>query len=93
MSKQTLHGFVTGKVQGVWYRESMRKQAIRLNITGWVRNLQDGRVEFVICGEANDLQRLLDWAASGPMLAKVEHLDTESMESQDFSEFVVRATA
>ncbi len=62
---------VAGKVQGVWYRASTQRQAQALGITGYARNLPDGRVEILACGEAAALQRLQDWLWQGPPAAEV----------------------
>lgn len=67
----TRHLAITGRVQGVWYRESLREAADALKITGWVRNLSDGSVEAVIQGPAERVEALIDWCRRGPPLARV----------------------
>ena len=62
---------VAGRVQGVWYRGSTQRQALALGITGYARNLPDGRVEVLACGEATALQQLRDWLWQGPAAAEV----------------------
>jgi len=62
---------VSGRVQGVWYRDSTQRQAQALGISGYVRNLPDGRVEVLACGETAALQRLQDWLWLGPPAAEV----------------------
>lgn len=62
---------VAGRVQGVWYRGSTQRQALALGITGYARNLPDGRVEVLACGEATALQQLRDWLWQGPPAAEV----------------------
>lgn len=62
---------VAGRVQGVWYRGSTQRQALALGITGYARNLPDGRVEVLACGEAAALQQLRDWLWQGPPAAEV----------------------
>ena len=62
---------VRGRVQGVWYRESLRIEAERLGVTGWVRNLRDGSVEAVIEGADTAVAMLIDWAHRGPEQARV----------------------
>ncbi|MGY6588082.1 MAG: acylphosphatase [Wenzhouxiangella sp.] len=65
---------VAGKVQGVWFRASTRKEAERLGLGGHATNLEDGRVEVLAEGEAHALDQLESWLAKGPMLAKVTSL-------------------
>jgi len=66
-----IHCLVSGRVQGVWYRASTREQAKKLGITGWVRNLPDGKVEVLAFGQREQLDKLLMWLKRGPELAKV----------------------
>jgi len=60
---------VTGRVQGVGYRDALRREASRLGVSGWVRNRQDGSVEALLQGEAARLDELVAWARRGPRLA------------------------
>lgn len=70
----TKHLLVRGRVQGVNYRESMRSEARRLGVTGWVRNLDDGSVESVVHGPAEIVEKLIAWARRGPPAARVDSL-------------------
>lgn len=63
--------FVSGHVQGVWYRGSMQQEARRRGLRGWVRNLPDGRVEAMIAGDANDVAEMIVWCEGGPQGAQV----------------------
>lgn len=74
---QAYHVYVSGKVQGVYYRASAAKKAQVLGLAGWVRNLADGRVEMMAQGPANALDQLLGWCEKGPMLAKVSKVECE----------------
>lgn len=65
---------IKGRVQGVWFRESMRREAERLGVTGWVRNTPDGAVEAVVQGPAEAVDALIEWARSGPPMARVDGL-------------------
>jgi acylphosphatase len=62
---------IRGRVQGVWFRESMRLEAERLGITGWVRNRLDGTVEAVVQGQARAVEAMIAWARRGPEAAEV----------------------
>jgi acylphosphatase len=68
---------VSGRVQGVGYRYGLAELARSLNITGWCRNLPDGRVEALIQGSKNAIHELLDWIDHGPPEAVIEHVDIE----------------
>lgn len=65
---------VSGKVQGVFFRSSMKKLADENQIVGWVRNMEDGRVESFVQGRKSDVQRVIEWCRVGPMNADVETL-------------------
>lgn len=69
------HLFVRGKVQGVFFRQSMREVALRHGVKGWVRNLPDGRVEAVLEGEREAVEAVIEWARRGPPRARVEGVD------------------
>jgi acylphosphatase len=73
---------IHGRVQGVFFRESMRLRAEQLNVTGWVRNCRDGTVEAVAQGDAFEVGRLIEWAQRGPDAAKVEKVEVESAEGE-----------
>jgi acylphosphatase len=66
-----MHCFISGKVQGVWYRASTQDKAVSLGLTGWARNLEDGRVEVKAFGTRQQLAELHAWLKIGPELAKV----------------------
>jgi len=82
----TRHLIIRGRVQGVWYRESMRLEANRLGITGWVRNRRDGSVEAMLQGETARVDALIAWAWQGPPAAKVTHIDIAEGQG-DYTDF------
>ena len=88
------HVFVEGRVQGVGYREFTRRRALRLGISGWVRNRSDGAVEAVVRGPAADVEALLVEMRKGPRGAGVTSLRTVEHKEGDEETgvFVVRAT-
>ena len=65
---------ISGRVQGVFFRDSARTMAIPLGVTGFVRNLPDGRVEVVVEGEEEPVESLIRWCRRGPDSARVDHL-------------------
>lgn len=71
--------FVSGRVQGVWYRDSTRRQAQALSIQGYARNLPDGRVEVLACGPEEALVRLEAWLWEGPSAAQVSEVRCEAV--------------
>ncbi|HSW52924.1 MAG TPA: acylphosphatase [Sulfuricaulis sp.] len=84
------HFLVSGQVQGVFFRASAESAARRLGLTGWVRNLRDGRVELMACGEQARLEELEKWLWQGPPRARVTEVKTEETAAQTFSGFSVR---
>lgn len=70
---------VSGRVQGVWFRETCRQEAGALGLTGWVRNRADGRVEIEAEGEEASVDRLVAWARTGPRRARVEMVESSSL--------------
>lgn len=87
--KICMHYFVSGRVQGVWFRANTQKEAQKLGVTGWVRNLPDGRVEAMACGSRDQLDALTDWLRRGPEHAEVKDLEFEEMSAQEFEGFQV----
>lgn len=84
-----IHCYVSGKVQGVWFRSSAKGEADRLDITGWARNLPDGRVEVLAVGDKEKVGELYEWLKHGPKLAEVTDLTYEELPWQEYSEFEV----
>jgi acylphosphatase len=81
---------IRGKVQGVSYRESARIEALRLGLTGWVRNLPDSSVEAVVEGPVEALEAFVTWCHRGPTLARVSGVErTEHPARGEFSTFTV----
>lgn len=69
------HMYIHGNVQGIGYRYWMRSQARKLGLTGWVRNLSDGRVEAMVDGSKDKVEEIIIKCKQGPMLAGIKHLD------------------
>ena len=89
--KIRVHIFVSGRVQGVWFRENTQKKAQKLRVTGWIKNLVDGRVEAIFEGEREKIEEMIKWVSKGPFLAKVNGLDVEWQEYKgEFENFGIR---
>jgi len=88
--KSRAHIFVSGIVQGVYFRDFTQTHAAALGLTGWVRNVADGRVEAVIEGEQEEIERLIEHLRSGPSASRVDdvHVNWER-HSGSFSAFEI----
>jgi acylphosphatase len=75
-----IHCVVSGRVQGVWYRGSTQRQAEQLGLTGYARNLADGRVEVLACGERKAVEVLQKWLWQGPPAAQVSDVACKEIE-------------
>jgi acylphosphatase len=89
-NKERAHVFVSGRVQGVSFRDATRSQAEQIGLSGWVRNTQDGRVEAVFEGEPDAVRQMIDWCESGPSSADVEDVSVENEQPEGLSGFEVR---
>lgn len=78
---ETRHVLVTGTVQGVGFRAACRRAAASAGVTGWVRNLDDGRVEAVFTGSREAVETMVAWCRTGPDAAVVEAVDVETLET------------
>jgi acylphosphatase len=72
--KSKCHVLVSGKVQGVFFRQHTLEMAKKLKLKGWVRNTENGKVEAIFEGEKEKIKKILEWMKIGPPLAKVENL-------------------
>jgi len=85
---------IYGKVQGVFYRNTMREKALSLRVKGWVRNRKDGSVESVIQAEKkDDLEKMIEWSFQGPPSSLVEKVEIDDIEEKEvFSSFEIKET-
>lgn len=83
MTTKALHGFVSGKVQGVWFRRFVKQHALRVGVTGYAQNLSDGRVEFLLQGKARAVQEVLRQIHQGPPLSRVDRVEFEEVKPMD----------
>jgi len=87
--RRTRRLVIHGRVQGVWFRESMRVEAERLGVTGWVRNRPDGSVEAMVQGEGAAIEAIERWARRGPEAAEVARVEAHEAQG-DFARFEKR---
>jgi len=92
MSKVCTIAWVHGTVQGVGFRYSTQREALQLGLTGYARNMDDGSVEVVACGDAEQVEKLVAWLkAGGPRSARVEKVLTELHQpGRDYVDFGIR---
>ena len=81
---------MTGKVQGVFFRQTTQEKAKALGLTGWVRNLPNGTVECVICGDEDAVKSLCDWLWLGPDAANVTEVIITDHDLEAYQEFSIR---
>jgi acylphosphatase len=74
MANIRVHLTIEGRVQGVWFRESTRREAVSLGVTGWVRNLPGGMVEALIEGPETQVNAMVKWCHQGPPAARVDQV-------------------
>ena len=84
------HVYVRGRVQGVAFRWYTQEKAAELGVSGWVRNLADGRVEAWLEGDGHAVGEMLAWLRRGPPSARVEGVDAREREPEGFGAFEVR---
>jgi len=85
------HVYISGRVQGVFFRAETQRAAVGFNLTGWVRNMVDGRVEALFEGEDDNVDKMLAWCHIGPPIARVEEvIVTEETYTGEFRDFIVK---
>ncbi|MEM1550403.1 MAG: acylphosphatase [Candidatus Bathyarchaeia archaeon] len=89
--KVRAHVFVSGRVQGVFFRHETKLKAMQNNVTGWVRNLPDGRVEAVFEGDKEAVEAMIEFCQRGPPGAKVENVEVIwENPTNEFKDFRIR---
>ena len=81
------HVVVHGRVQGVWFRDSMRREAARLGVAGWVKNRPDGSVEAALEGPSEAVDTLTRWCEHGPPGARVLRVETREEPAEGLADF------
>ena len=89
--KVRAHVFISGRVQGVFFRSETRYRAMRRNVGGWVRNTSDGRVEAIFEGKKEDVEKLIEFCRRGPSGARVTKVDVQWEEyTEEFRDFQIK---
>jgi acylphosphatase len=89
--KARCHVFVSGRVQGVFFRQNTLERAKSLGLIGWVRNTEDGRVEALFEGEKEKIEKMLEWIKKGPSLARVEKVEVKWEDFKgEFEDFEIK---
>jgi len=87
---QTIHVRIEGLVQGVFFRDSTRTEALRLGLTGWVRNMDDGAVETVLHGEDKPIAAMVDWLKKGPPRSNVTDVSLQQIDNgKEYTDFQI----
>lgn len=83
---------IIGRVQGVFFRSEGQNEALRLRLTGWIQNEQDGSVSICVQGPGKAIQEFIEWCRRGPAAAKVEEVQVEWLKDADgtFGSFDIR---
>ena len=90
MKQQRVHILVSGKVQGVFFRQALKVIAKKNNVSGWVRNLPDKRVEALLEGDSTSVNSVIKWTRVGPANSRVEDIQVSNEEFRnEFSTFEV----
>lgn len=88
--KKRVHVWISGRVQGVFFRAFTQDTAIQTGVTGWARNLSDGRVEAVFEGDAENVEKMLQWCHRGSPMSRVDSVDVrEEQYSGDLKSFQI----
>lgn len=85
----TIHAVVSGKVQGVFFRDSTLKEAQKLKLTGWVKNTADGNVEIMATGVRDHIMELTDWLWQGSEKSEVSNVQWDEVPLEVFESFIV----
>lgn len=93
MAQICLNVIVSGRVQGVWFRKFTQEKAQAYGVSGWVRNLSDGRVQALLCGDEKNVRQVEAWMSQGPELSTVAELISEPTPLQEYAEFLIKNDA
>lgn len=89
-NKIGLLAYISGRVQGVWFRRNTQEKAEKLNLSGFAKNLADGRVEVRAFGEQQAIEELISWLHQGPSLAKVKSVTINYIAFSNMEDFSIK---
>ena len=87
--KKSIRVYITGNIQGIYFRSFIKENAEKYNVKGFVRNLEDGRVEVFLEGNTNDVEKMLEICKVGPKNSQVRDVQTKQEKFQDFKSFKI----
>ncbi|MFA5071556.1 MAG: acylphosphatase [Candidatus Pacearchaeota archaeon] len=87
--KKAVRLYVTGTVQGIFFRQFVKDNAERYNLRGFVRNLEDGRVEIFVEGDMENVDKMIEVCGKGPKHSQIKKVDVKEEKIQDFKEFKI----
>jgi len=87
--KKSIRLYINGTVQGVFYREFVKENAEKHNVKGFVRNLEDGRVEVFLEGDIDSVNKMIELCGKGPKHSQINRIEEKSEKFQDFKTFKV----
>jgi acylphosphatase len=90
VSTRRVHVFVSGRVQGVFFRASTRDQGLHLGVSGWVRNMRDGRVEAVFEGDDEQVEKMLAWCQRGSHFSRVDDVEVAEEAIENIKGFYIQ---
>jgi acylphosphatase len=87
--KKSVRLYITGTVQGIFFRAFVKENAERYNVKGFVRNLEDGRLEVFLEGNADDVNKMIELCKKGPKHSQIQKIEEKTERFQDFKTFKV----
>ena len=87
--KKALRMYITGTVQGIFFRAFVKENAEKYNVKGFVRNLEDGRIEIFLEGNNEDIDKMVELCKKGPKHAQIRNIEIKLEKFQDFKSFKV----
>ncbi len=91
MNRFCVRVVITGRVQGVFFRKTGYDLAVNLGLTGFIRNLSDGSVGAIVCGEKSKVAQFINWCYSGSPMARVDSVDIEELDGENsYPNFSIR---
>jgi acylphosphatase len=87
--KKSIRMYISGTVQGMFFRGFVKENAEKYNVKGFVRNLEDGRVEVFLEGDNNDVEKMIELCKKGPKHAEIRSIELKDEKFQDFKTFKI----